>query len=163
ALAIDDDGIELGAAPAPAQGEALRRGGASGCVSLEIDLAKAKNEHDREIAMPVGWDLILSPDLFLWQPSAIPQETEVTVSFTSPSGLWVPTPWMPVPAAGAPAGASARFRIPPSAFEWQAMMTFARTAPEMLPVRGATLTVARLDRPVQASSEGVRRWLREAA
>src|SRR5262249_29834524 len=102
-------------------------------------------------------------DLFLWQPSDIPEETEVTVSFALPPGLWVTTPWIPLPAAGAPAGASARFRIPPSAFEWQAMMTFARTAPEMLPVRGATLTVARLDRPVQASSEGVRRWLREAA
>src|SRR5215472_5541501 len=36
----------------------------TGCVRLEIDLGKAKEEGDRDVAMIVGRDLILSPDLF---------------------------------------------------------------------------------------------------
>jgi hypothetical protein len=144
-LGIDGDRIMLGSS-----------GSKRSCVRMEIDLEAARNEHDRDVAMPVGRDMILSPDLFLWQPNDIPDDAEVTVEFSLPRGVSVTTPWAPITG-------TQRFRLPPSAFEWQAMMTLGRSVPTSLQVRGATLTVARLDHPTKASPRGIEHWLRTAA
>ena len=50
-------------------------------VRFEVDLAAARRSGDRDVASEFGRDLILSPDLFLWQPNEIPDDAEVTVEW----------------------------------------------------------------------------------
>jgi hypothetical protein len=148
-LAIERDGVVM---PRSLTSE--------GCVRLEIDLSAARESGDRDVASQVGQEaMILSPDLFLWQPNDIPDDVEVTAGFRLPKGVSVTTPWIRLPAEG---GLDPRYRLPPSTFVWHAMMTLGRFPTEELHVRGATLTVARLSRPMKASRQGVLRWLKAA-
>lgn len=133
-----------------------RARGARACVRYAIDLARAAEDGAGGGVRPVGRDLVLSPDLWLWQPAEIPAAAAVRASLHLPPGIAASVPWPRDQAGGA------AYRLGPTTFAWRGVMTLGRFEPLTIEAHGATVTVAILDGPLRASRSGIRRWLEAA-
>lgn len=132
----------------------LRGVSAGQCVRFAIDLEEAtKRERDADIALRVGRDVLLEPDLFLWLARPAPVRDEVHVRFALPDGIRASVPW--------PSRDDGSYRVTPSTYAWQTLMALGRFTVEPILLPGGALEVVLLDHPAKANPAGIERWVRE--
>jgi hypothetical protein len=72
-------------------GASLRTGD---CVRYDVDITLALGDSDGLLgARLVGQDLLLSPDLWLWQPEPVGDLPRIVARFSLPPGIGVAAPW----------------------------------------------------------------------
>jgi hypothetical protein len=134
---------------------------ANGCAVLELAMAKAAdNLGDMDLARYVGKDVLISPDLWLWQPDEIPDGAEVTASFKLAPGVRASLPWR---SARQRRFEQNRYAIDRTTFDWQSVMALGRFEARDIVVKNATFHVAQLGDMSSRKRAMVMKWLQEAA
>jgi len=131
------------------------------CVEYGLDIGALLAAGDRDQAFRVGRDVVVSPDLLLWRPRALPDSPRARLRFELPPGVAVSTPW---PLVAAPAGTERTYVLDHTAFGWRGQIALGRFPVERLAIDAATtFDVAILDGPTRTTAAGRARWLRAAA
>jgi hypothetical protein len=139
----DDDG-----APVPLDDVGVRTQRLSGCLRLVLDVgAMADRLMDKDLALRVGDDVIVTPDLWLWRPEPFSDDTRLRVH-VEPGPFRALLPW----------GDGV---VGPSTYRLKSDAAFGDFDVEELQVGGARLFVARLDDG--RAPPGLSRWLEDAA
>ena len=115
----------------------------------------------------VGQDLLISPDLWLWEPLPRP-DAPLRLHLDLPAGVQPALPWSPispVPPSGVAGDASPGFEflVPNSAFAWRSAGAFVRTAPSQLAVPGADVRFFGLGAGFGSHDAALRAWLEAGA
>ena len=132
--------------------------GEQGCVDLEIDLDAASNSGGRD-SLRSGDTLMLSPGLWLWYPSEVPDEVDARARFDLPDGIAVTAPWPHIEATTTDGWR----RLDRTSFGWSAWIAMGRYEPLVFTVAQCEFEVAVLEGERAATDAGIEAWLRIAA
>lgn len=136
----------LDAPPTPAQG----------CLRYRVDLERALAvESGLTSARRVGESLLVSPDLWLWEPLGRPRDTPVFAHFQGALRQRLAVPW--------PELEPGRFRLPESQFSMTSQAAIGVFDRQSFEVDGAGYDVVTLGGAATTDQAPVRRWLRSAA
>ena len=139
------------------EAETLDTTGATGkCLAYAVDLARMADEVDDRPTVRVGGVVATSPHLWLWRPSQLTQEAEVTLELKLPTGVQASVPW---PTDGAPG----RHRLPHTAFTWASQVVLGEFDALRFTAAGCEFEVAVMKLPREISDAGIQRWLGTAA
>jgi len=129
------------------------------CISYRVDLERALDRSDtHQGAARIGRDMLLSPDLWLWNPEPRPANTEIRARFELPPKLHVAVPWPRDDNAAYP------FRVPDSAFVWRSQAAFGHFEARLLDIGDSHLEVAVLGDDFEPHAEQrILAWLRRSA
>jgi hypothetical protein len=149
-------GLRRDAAGGGALSVGLRPGG---CVEYGVNVSALLEDGGRDRSYRVGQDLVLAPGRWLLRPAQYPVGASVTIEFDLPPGTSVSVPW---PRDVLPGGRE-RFRLDETAFRFESHVAIGRFSIDRVEAAGARFDLAVLDRPHEATPEGIRRWISEAA
>lgn len=138
--AVDDDGRAV-----PLDPDGVRTKGGRGCVRLVVDVGRLVDAvPDRDVALRAGDDLIVTPDVWLWRPEPLDDDTRLFVRVdAAPFDALVP--WTVRDADAGADAAAARFVVDRSTWALKSDAVFGRFQVERVDAAGATFQVARLD------------------
>lgn len=137
--------------------ETLDTTGASGkCLRYGVDLARMAEEVEERHMVRVGGVVATSPHLWLWRPSQLTREAEVTLELALPTGMRASVPW---PVDTAPN----RHRLPYTAFTWASQVVLGEFDALHFTAAGSEFDVAVMKLPREISDAGIERWLGTAA
>lgn len=137
--------------------ETLDTAGATGkCLAYAVDLARMAEEVTEHGMVRVGGVVATSPHLWLWRPSKLIREAEVSLELKLPTGVRASVPW---PVDGAPG----RHRLPYTAFSWASQVVLGEFDTLRFTAAGCEFEVAVMKLPREISDAGMQRWLATAA
>lgn len=137
--------------------ETLDTTGATGkCLSYSVDLARMAEEVEERHMVRVAGVVATTPRLWLWRPSRLIREAEVTLALKLPTGVQASVPW---PVDRTPG----RHRLPYTAFTWASQVVLGKFDALHFTAAGSEFDVAVMKLPREISDAGIQRWLATAA
>lgn len=137
------------------------------CLRYVVDLARMVDEVVERHMVRVGGVVATSPHLWLWRPTKLYQEAEVTLAFDLPARVAVSVSWPriggEIGGESAGTGRQPRFRLPTTAFRWASQVVLGDFHAIRFTAAGTEFEVAVMDLPREISDEGLRQWLTVAA
>lgn len=98
---------------------------------------------------------VVAPESWLWAPSPRREDARIELTLRLPEGIRASVPWDRI--------GPGRYRLDVSALRWRSFVAFGRFEIEEVPMPGGrAMEVARFGGEMQASPEGIRRWLSES-
>ncbi len=133
------------------------------CMRYAVDLARMVDEVVERHMVRVGGIVATSPHLWLWRPTKLYQEAEVTLGFDLPGQVAASVSWPRIPGKTADEIRQPRFRLPTTAFHWASQVVLGDFHALRFTAAGTEFEVAVMDLPREISDEGLRQWLTVAA
>ena len=130
------------------------------CVSYRVDAGKAAQHHKNEmgLAIRVGDDLLVSPQLWFWRPRSMEADTDIELVFDLPQGTNVSLPWHTVERDGS----RVVCHVGHTPYSWSATVAFGNFEVKKISVDNMTLRVAMLDGDRPYDRDKMLRWLQAA-
>ncbi len=136
--------------------ETLDTRGATGkCIAYAVDLARMAEEVEEQHMVRVGGVVATSPHLWLWRPSRLIREAEVSLTFKLPASVQASVPW--------PMDGQGRHHLPYTAFTWASQVVLGEFDALRFTSAGTEFAVAVMKLPREISDAGLQRWLGTAA
>ena len=168
-LVADEDGAADYLLSATAGGRALKIDREAGtitvgdvrgkCLRYVVDLARMVDEVVERHMVRVGGVVATSPHLWLWRPTKLYLEAEVSLEFDLPKRMGASVSWSRTSASAR----RPRYRLPTTAFRWASQVVLGDFHALRVDAAGAEFEVAVVDLPREISDEGLRKWLTVAA
>ena len=133
------------------------------CLRYAVDLARMVDEVVERHMVRVGGVVATSPHLWLWRPTKLYEEAEVTLSFELPGQVAASVSWPRISGKTTDETHQPRFRLPPTAFRWASQVVLGDFHAIHFTAAGTEFEVAVMDLPREISDEGLRQWLTVAA
>jgi hypothetical protein len=113
------------------------------CLSYRADLAAISAQHDSDVGLRLGDDLVSAPQLWLLRPD-VQGDANAELRIALPDGWSISAPWHEQPSqdpghASAPAPANKFFSIPNTPANWSAAVAIGQFEEERIPLPGGVL------------------------